>query len=86
MIENLYDLIGGQHTVKAAIELFYKKVMEDDSLRPFFKEKDMAHLRSRQVMFVSMLLGGSTYTGKDVHAAHAGARDLGLTERISICS
>ena len=39
----------------------------------------MAHLRSRQVMFVSMLLGGRVYTGKDIHDAHAGSRHLGLT-------
>ncbi len=41
----------------------------------------MAHLRSGQGMFVSMLLGGrGAYTGKDIRAAHAQARALGLTD------
>ena len=80
MIENLYDLIGGQRTVKAATECFYKKIMEDENLRHFFKRTDMAHLRSRQVMFISMLLGGQVYTGKDIHEAHSLARDHGLND------
>ena len=80
MIENLYDLIGGRQTIKAATERFYEKVLEDDSLRHFFGQTDMAHLRSRQVMFISMLLGGRVYTGKDIHGAHADARDHGLND------
>jgi len=79
MIENLYELIGGQRTVKAATERFYERVLEDQSLRPFFEEADMAHLRSRQVMFVSMLLGGTVYTGKDIHHAHTAARGQGMS-------
>jgi len=78
MVEDLYDLIGGRRTVEAATERFYEKVLEDDSLRHFFADTDMAHLRSRQVMFISMLLGGRVYTGKDIHIAHAEARDQGL--------
>lgn len=80
MIENLYDLIGGHETIKVATERFYEKILEDESLRPFFERADMVHLRSRQVMFVSMLLGGRVYTGKDINGAHAAARDHGLTD------
>ncbi len=80
MIEHLYELVGGHETIKAATERFYEKVLEDDSLRPFFQGSDMAKVRSRQVMFISMLLGGRVYTGKDVHGAHARAREHGLSE------
>jgi hemoglobin len=78
MTEDLYELVGGRSTLNAAIDVFYKKVLDDDELRPFFKRVDMAHLRSRQVMFVSMLLGGRVYTGKGLHDAHALSRDHGL--------
>ena len=78
MIENLYELVGGQETIKAATERFYERVMKDERLRQFFEQTDMAHLRSRQVMFISMLLGGRVYTGKEIHAAHATAREQGL--------
>jgi len=80
MIENLYELIGGGRTIEAATERFYERVLQDERLRPFFAHTDMAHLRSRQAMFVSMLLGGSVYTGKDIHGAHAPVRNQGLTE------
>src|ERR1700758_1362035 len=78
MVEDLFDLIGGRSIIEAATELFYDKVLQDDSLRQFFRRTDMAHLRSRQVMFISMLLGGRVYTGKDIHDTHALARDHGL--------
>jgi hemoglobin len=80
MIENLYELVGGHQTIKAATERFYEKVREDDNLRHFFEQTDMAHLHSRQVMFISMLLGGGVYTGKDIHLAHTQARDHGLND------
>ena len=83
MIEDLFDLIGGRGTIEAATELFYDKVLHDDSLRHFFERVDMARLRSGQAMFISMLLGGrvyTVYTGKDIHDAHARSRDLGLND------
>lgn len=79
MTEDLYELIGGRQTLKAATDRFYEKVLKDDALRHFFGQTEMAHLRSRQVMFISMLLGGRIYTGKDIRDAHAQARDHGLT-------
>ena len=76
MIDELYDLIGGRRTVWAATEAFYRRVLDDDALRPFFLTTDMAQLRARQSMFISMLVGGKiVYTGKDIAAAHAKARD-----------
>jgi hemoglobin len=80
MFEDLFDLIGGRSTIEAATELFYVKVLRDDSLRPFFERVDIAQLRSHQAMFVSMLLGGRVYTGKDIHDAHASSRDHGLND------
>jgi hemoglobin len=80
MIEDLYELIGGHSTIEAATELFYDKVLQDDDLHQFFERVDMAHLRSRQAMFISMLLGGRVYTGKNIHDAHARFRDHGLND------
>lgn len=80
MTEDLYELIGGRSTIKTATDVFYKRVLEDDELQPFFKRVDMAHLRSRQIMFVSMLLGGRVYTGKDLHDVHGRSREHGLSD------
>lgn len=81
MIDELYDLIGGRQTVWAATEAFYRRVLADETLRPFFETTDMRQLRARQSMFISMLLGGKiVYTGKDIAAAHAHARKQGLND------
>ena len=81
MIDELYNLIGGKQTVWAATESFYRRVLADDTLSPFFATADMAQLRARQSMFISMLLGGKVvYTGKDIASAHARAREQGLND------
>lgn len=81
MIDDLYHLIGGRQTVQAATESFYRRVFADDALRPFFKTTDMAQLLARQSMFISMLVGGQVvYTGRDIHTAHAQAREQGLND------
>jgi hemoglobin len=81
MIDDLYNLIGGRQTVWKATESFYRRVLADESVRHFFKSTDMAHLRARQSMFVSMLLGGRVvYTGKDITSAHDGSREQGLND------
>jgi hemoglobin len=79
LIDQLYELIGGRRTIWAATEAFYRRVLADDTLSPFFKGTDMPELVARQSMFVSMLLGGRVvYSGKDIAAAHAHARVQGL--------
>ncbi len=81
MIDELYDLIGGRPTIQAATESFYRKVYADEALRLFFESTDMAQLRARQSMFISMLLGGRVvYTGANIAIAHARSREQGLND------
>jgi hemoglobin len=81
VVDDLYDIIGGKQTVLAATESFYRRVFADDTLRPFFKSTDMAQLCARQNMFITMILGGRiVYTGQDIAAAHAQAREQGLND------
>ena len=81
MIDRLYETVGGRSTINAAVDLFYRKVLADDRLRHFFEDVDMDHLRARQSMFLTMLLGGGTvYTGRDIRAAHARPREKGLND------
>lgn|SRR5579864_1111908 len=81
MADTLFDTIGGRLKINAAVESFYRKVLADESLRPFFEGIGLDHLRARQSMFLSMLLGGKTvYTGKDIRAAHDQPRRMGMNE------
>jgi hemoglobin len=81
MIDTLYELIGGRKAIHAAVESFYRRVLADPALRHFFRETDVPHQVGRQSMFLSMVLGGRVvYSGKDMGAAHAGARVQGLND------
>lgn len=80
MIDRLYETIGGNRTIWAATESFYRRVLADPELKPFFNSVNMPNLVARQSMFISMLLGGRVvYTGKDIGAAHEHVRIQGLT-------
>ncbi len=78
---DLYHAIGGRTKINAAVELFYRKVLADASLRGFFAASNLDGLRAKQAMFLSMLLGGETrYSGRGVGEAHAQARTQGLAD------
>uniref|UniRef100_A0A7S0X1C6 Group 1 truncated hemoglobin n=2 Tax=Chlamydomonas leiostraca TaxID=1034604 RepID=A0A7S0X1C6_9CHLO len=69
--DSLYTRIGGAPAVQAAVEIFYKKVMADGLLSPYFSGVDMGRQRAKQVAFISFAFGGpGKYTGRDMVAAH----------------
>jgi hemoglobin len=81
MIDKLYESIGGSRTIWAATESFYRRVLNDPDLRPFFETADMKRLQAEQSMFVSMLLGAQVvFTGKNIHSVHADSRARGLND------
>ncbi len=74
----LYERIGGEGAVNAAVELFYQKVMADSRINAFFEGLDMAAQEAKQKAFLTFAFGGpNNYTGKDMRSAHA---HLGLEE------
>ncbi|MGE3704427.1 MAG: methyl-accepting chemotaxis protein [Vicinamibacterales bacterium] len=73
----LFERIGGVPAIKAAVDLFYQKVLADPELKPYFAKTNLAHLKARQNAFFITALGGpGVYKGKDMKAAHAG---MGIT-------
>lgn len=73
-----YDEIGGPSAVAAAVDLFYTKVLADDSLTPYFQTADMARLKAHQRAFIAAAIGGpEIYQGRPLAAAHA---SLGITK------
>ena len=75
---SLYQKIGGQAAIDAAVELFYKKVLADKRVNHFFEDVSMVKQRRKQKEFLSAALGGPLpWTGKDMRAAHTG---MGLTD------
>lgn len=81
MADTLYDKLGGAAAVDAAVDIFYRKVLADDSISQFFDDVDMDAQRAKQKSFLTMVFGGpNDYTGKDLRTAHAPLVERGLNE------
>lgn len=68
---NLFQQLGGQAAVDAAVDIFYRKVLADRLLASFFAETDMDRQIKKQKAFLAMAFGGPQYSGKSMRAVHA---------------
>ena len=70
---SVYEKIGGEAAVDAAVDVFYRNVLGDDRISHFFDTVDMEGQAIKQKAFLTMAFGGpNSYTGKDLRAAHKG--------------
>jgi hemoglobin len=79
-MNTLYERLGGEAAVEAAVVRFYDKIMADPSIAHYFADLDMSAQIDKQIAFMTMAFGGPTkYTGRDLRTAHAKlvARGLG---------
>jgi hemoglobin len=76
---SLYEQLGGQAAVDAAVDVFYRKVLSDDRISHFFDDVDMDVQMAKQRAFLTMAFGGpNNYSGKDLRAGHAHLVTRGL--------
>ena len=81
MTQSLYDRIGQEPAVNAAVDLFYRKILADPRISHFFDNTDMDDQRGKQKAFLAMVFGGpNDYTGKDLRSAHAPLLEKGLDD------
>ncbi|MBM4208173.1 MAG: group 1 truncated hemoglobin [Gammaproteobacteria bacterium] len=81
MAESLFNRLGGEAAVNAAVDVFYRKVLNDHRINRFFTNSDMDKQIAKQRAFLTMAFGGpNSYTGKDMRTAHAKLVDIGLNE------
>ena len=79
---SLFEKIGGEAAVDAAVDLFYRKVLMDDELSPFFETTDMEEQHKKQKAFLTMAFGGpNNYSGQDMTKAHAKLVKMGMNEK-----
>ena len=77
--KTLYERIGGEAAVNAAVDLFYRKVLNDYRINRFFDNSDMDKQIAKQKAFFTMTFGGpNNYTGGDMRNAHARLVKMGL--------
>ena len=69
----LYQRLGAENAIRAAVDEFYARVTADPLLAGYFASTDMASLRRHQVAMLSQATGGpKEYSGADMDRAHAG--------------
>ena len=68
---SLYEQVGGEKAVDAAVDVFYRKVLSDERVARFFDDVDMDRQAAKQKAFLTMVLGGPAhYTGLDMRRGH----------------
>jgi hemoglobin len=68
---SLFERLGGEPAISAAVEIFYERVLADAELRPFFDDSRMERLKKRQKQFFTQALGGpAVYRGANMKSAH----------------
>lgn len=81
MSEALFDRLGGEAAVNAAVDIFYRKVLADDRINAFFEDVDMDKQAAKQKAFLTMAFGGpNNYTGEDMRRGHAHLVARGLND------
>ncbi len=79
--ESLYERIGGEAAVDAALAIFYNKILSDPLLQKFFVETDIPNLMQKQKSFLTFSFGGPsdyTYWQRGLRNAHRGSVEKGM--------
>lgn len=78
---SLYERLGGAPAVDAAVDIFYRKVLQDERISRFFDDVDMERQAAKQKAFLTMVFGGpANYTGMDMRKGHAHLVSRGLDD------
>lgn len=80
-MSNLYERLGGEAAVNAAVDVFYRHVLMDERINHWFEGVDMERQAAKQKAFMTMAFGGPHhYTGMDMRAAHKHLVEKGLND------
>ena len=75
---SLYEAIGGRPAVVAAVDVFFRRLLADPELAPYFPGGVDARHRRYLATFLGEALGGPRrYRGPDIATAHRG---LGISD------
>lgn len=78
---SLFERIGGDAAVNAAVDVFYHKVLDDYRINRFFDKTDMAKQVEHLKAFMTVAFGGpNNYTGRSLREGHARLVKMGLND------
>lgn len=70
---SVFDNIGGDPAVAAAVDSFYDRMLADPLIAPWFDGMDVESIKSHQRAFLTVALGGpEAYDGRSMRSAHSG--------------
>lgn len=74
-MQTLFERSGGFSAISKVVMNFYDKVLDSDSVGPYFDNANLAMLIDHQTKFIAQLMGGPVaYSDehlKKIHAKHA---------------
>lgn len=77
----LFERLGGEAAVNAAVDLFYGKVLDDYRINRFFDKTDMGKQIEHLKAFMTVAFGGpNNYTGRSLRDGHARLVKMGLND------
>ncbi|MDQ6951491.1 MAG: group 1 truncated hemoglobin [Mariprofundales bacterium] len=80
-MSTLFETLGGEAAVNAAVDIFYKRVLSDSYVVRFFEGTDMTKQAAKQKAFLTMAFGGpNNYSGKDMRDGHKHLVKMGLND------
>lgn len=81
-MSTVYEQLGGDAAINAAVDIFYRRVLADAYIKRFFEGVDMVKQAAKQKGFLILVTGGpNNYTGKDMREGHRRlVRDMGLDD------
>jgi len=80
-MSSLYERLGGEGAVNAAVDVFYRRVLADPYISRFFEGVDMEKQAAKQKGFLTFAFGGpNNYTGKDMREGHKHLVKQGLND------
>lgn len=72
MAKSIYEKYGGFSTISKIVMDLYDRLLDDETVGPFFDDVDMSRIIDHQTKFVSSLVGGpASYTDEQIHRMHA---------------
>ena len=71
--QSLYDRLGGQVAIDAVVDIFYRNMLRNPKVEPFFRGKNVDAIKRKQKLFQAEILGSKRkFEGRDIFNAHKG--------------
>ena len=71
MAQSMFERYGGFAVVSRIVSSFYDRVLDSDSLSPYFADTDMRRQIDHQSKFISSLMGGpASYSNDQLQRSH----------------